>query len=138
MIVLLMCVVYTTLSATRRATTIIALHLGLAILGITLRIVAIVVTHRLQHLDIDLNIAIGQRTNIIHDSLVVGMLVLELIVLGTHKAGYATYLLLDILAGAILLGDGLDNLLGILAIVLEADIGLGVAQLLWRHGKVLA
>ena len=112
---------------TRQAKAVIAVMGNLNPLVALLRTTVIVVAHSLKHSGIERYATLRHNAHITHDRFVVGVLVVELIALRTHKACYAE----DILLRGItpVRGNLTHHLVGILAVVLESDTRLGILQL---------
>lgn len=110
------------------------LALGVALRGL---ILAILATHICNLREVDIDIATSHYAEVADDSLVIGVLVLELIALVTHKASYVEHLLAHVCT-TLSLDNVANKTLGVLTIVFEHHAALGIWQLLGFYLQVLA
>ena len=101
-----------------------------------LRTAVVVVTHRLEHCSIEADFAIRHNTHITNNRAVVGVLVVELVALRTHKVRHAECIIHREATGA--RGNLTHHLVGILAVVLKYDMRLGIVQLFGFQLQLLA
>ena len=115
------------------------LRVRLLALSITLRwlILSILATHICHLREVDLDIATRHYAEVADDGIVIGMLVLELVALSTHKTGYVKHLLADICT-LLSLDNVANKTLGVLTIVFEHHTALGIWQLFRLYLQVLA
>ena len=103
----------------------------------TLRMLTILAAHICNLCEVDLKLSCRHYLEVTHDRYILGVLVVELVALGTHIASYVENLLAHICT-VLRLDDMTHKALRMLTIVLELDTALRIWQLFGLQLKVLA
>ena len=103
----------------------------------TLRMLTILAAHICNLCEVDLKLSCRHYLEVTHDRFILGVLVVELVALGTHIACYVENLLAHICT-VLRLNDMTHKALRMLTIVLEHDTALRIWQLFGLQLKVLA